>query len=71
MERILKFVGVEEITRNRFKGMVCQIFYLSLLMILGLSATTYADSDSMVDPNWKGYARVSGISGNVNSIGSD
>jgi len=25
----------------------------------------------MVDPNWKDYARVSGISGNLNSIGSD
>ena len=71
MERILRLVGVGEFTRNRFKGMVCKIFYLSLLMIFGLSTTTYASSDSMVDPNWKEYARVSGISGNVNSIGSD
>lgn len=26
---------------------------------------------SMDDPNWKAYARVSGVSGNINSIGSD
>ena len=27
--------------------------------------------ESMDDPNWKGYTRVSGVSGNINSIGSD
>ncbi len=27
--------------------------------------------ESMDDPNWKDYARVSGVSGNINSIGSD
>jgi phosphate transport system substrate-binding protein len=27
--------------------------------------------ESMDDPNWTGYTRVSGVSGNVNSIGSD
>jgi phosphate transport system substrate-binding protein len=27
--------------------------------------------ESMDDPNWKDYTRVSGVSGNVNSIGSD
>ncbi|MGE0474901.1 MAG: PstS family phosphate ABC transporter substrate-binding protein [Nitrospirales bacterium] len=30
----------------------------------------YAD-DSMEDPEWKPYERVSGVSGNINSIGSD
>ena len=30
-----------------------------------------ADSASMTDPDWKSYKRVSGVSGNVNSIGSD
>jgi len=27
--------------------------------------------ESMDDPNWKNYTRVSGVSGNINSIGSD
>ena len=39
-----------------------------VLMGTGVS---FADSDSMVDPQWNSYARVSGISGNINSIGSD
>ncbi len=34
------------------------------------TSTAWA-KESMDDPNWKGYTRVSGVSGNVNSIGSD
>ncbi len=37
----------------------------------GFYASTAWAKDSMDDPNWTGYTRVSGVSGNVNSIGSD
>src|ERR1044071_7099099 len=38
-------------------------------LLFGLSA--YADDAIKLDPALKGYAKVSGVSGNVNSIGSD
>ena len=34
------------------------------------TATAWA-KESMDDPSWKAYTRVSGVSGNINSIGSD
>ena len=71
MPMILNQAGVEGAAKKRGKEMGFNVFCLSLLMVVGLLSTTYAASDSMVDPNWKGYSRVSGISGNVNSIGSD
>ncbi len=37
--------------------------------MLGVS-TAWA-KEEMEDPNWAGYAKVSGVSGNLNSIGSD
>ena len=37
---------------------------------LAAGTTVYAD-DSMEDPGWKSYQKVSGVSGNINSIGSD
>ena len=39
--------------------------------MLCVVSTAVAASESMMDPNWKDYVRVSGISGNLNSIGSD
>ena len=39
--------------------------------VLLSGSVAFADSDSMVDSNWQSYARVSGVSGNINSIGSD
>lgn len=48
-----------------------RVLILTSFVILGLTSPTYSSSDAMVDPDWKGYTRVSGISGNVNSIGSD
>jgi phosphate transport system substrate-binding protein len=68
---ILRLAGQKDVERNRFKGMGCRILFLSLLVILGVASTAFSASDSMVDPNWKGYMRVSGISGSLNSIGSD
>lgn len=38
--------------------------------VLPVGAPAYAD-DSMEDPSWKSYQKVSGVSGNLNSIGSD
>ena len=40
------------------------------LGILLSSVPVFAD-DSMEDPGWKSYQKVSGVSGNINSIGSD
>ena len=71
MGMILRVAGQKGVGKNRFKGMGCRIFFLSFLVILGLASPTYATSESMVDPNWKAYTRVSGISGSLNSIGSD
>jgi len=36
-----------------------------------LASPAFSGVDSMTDPDWVSYKRVSGISGNVNSIGSD
>jgi len=44
---------------------------LVLSGVLASGGTALADSGSMVDPKGNSYARVSGISGNINSIGSD
>jgi len=35
------------------------------------ASNVWAASDEMEDPNWASYAKVSGVSGNINSIGSD
>ena len=71
MAMILRLAGEKKPGTNRFKGMRSRTLSLSLFLFVGFATTTYAASDSMVDPNWKSYTRVSGISGNVNSIGSD
>ncbi|MGB0911612.1 MAG: PstS family phosphate ABC transporter substrate-binding protein [Nitrospirales bacterium] len=44
---------------------------MCFLVIFGAANDVWAGNDSMTDPNWKSYTRVSGVSGNVNSIGSD
>lgn len=44
---------------------------LVLLVSVGIGQPGQAASDSMVDPDWTAYTRVSGVSGNLNSIGSD
>ncbi len=36
-----------------------------------LDASTTWAKESLDDPSWKSYSRVSGVSGNINSIGSD
>lgn len=57
---------------SRFCGnrivFLCSFF---LAVGMGSSIQSSAASDSMVDPAWKSYSQVSGVSGNLNSIGSD
>ncbi|HEV8243601.1 MAG TPA: phosphate ABC transporter substrate-binding protein [Nitrospirales bacterium] len=46
--------------------------WLSLVMAIAFGAApAYADEAIKLDPNLKAYAKVSGVSGNLNSIGSD
>ena len=71
MLRIMRKTGTKEFSKGGFNWMGALMSYFTLLIILGLSSPIYAASDTMQDPNWKGYERVSGISGNLNSIGSD
>jgi phosphate transport system substrate-binding protein len=48
------------------------LVWLLLVMAVALSAApAYADEAIKLDPNLKAYAKVSGVSGNLNSIGSD
>ncbi len=42
-----------------------------VFLTVGMGGSSWAATDSMVDPDWKRYGRVSGVSGNLNSIGSD
>ena len=45
---------------------------LGVLLLCGLIGAAHSGAaESMTDPDWKPYARVSGVSGNLNSIGSD
>lgn len=45
--------------------------FTAIVTSLCFGSPAFANSESMVDPKWKSYERVSGISGNLNSIGSD
>ena len=54
-----------------FRKRVLSFSVLFLVMAMGGAAQSQAASDSMVDPAWKAYGQVSGVSGNLNSIGSD
>ena len=60
---------------NRKDGTQERIGFASALMLVltGMFMTTnvMADEAIQVDPNLKGYVRVTGVSGNLNSIGSD
>ncbi|RMH08793.1 MAG: phosphate ABC transporter substrate-binding protein PstS family protein [Nitrospirae bacterium] len=44
---------------------------LCLVVVIGKDSFALAGSMSLVDPRWNPYTRASGISGNLNSIGSD
>ena len=51
-----------------------RVLFLSFVLLvvgMGSAVRSWAASDSMVDPAWKSYSQVSGVSGNLNSIGSD
>ncbi len=62
--------------RNLRKGMLGMLaVMLGLLIgwdgIAGLSSSSAWAKESLDDSKWKNYTRVSGVSGNINSIGSD
>ncbi len=49
-------------------------WFLWLLLVIAVvfsTASAHADEAIKLDPNLKAYAKVSGVSGNLNSIGSD
>ncbi len=51
-----------------------KIVTVSLFLLaagMGSAVQSWAAADSMMDPDWKDYKQVSGVSGNLNSIGSD
>jgi phosphate transport system substrate-binding protein len=54
-----------------------QMWVLGIGLLFGLTGgamlgtSTVGAKEDMEDPNWVSYAKVSGVSGNINSIGSD
>ena len=62
-------------TASRKRLMGIWVVMVGLLLgwygISGFDSSMAWAKESMDDPNWKGYTRVSGVSGNINSIGSD
>jgi len=64
--------------KDELKRRALGMWVITIGLLLGYSvvggffvgSTAWA-KESMDDPNWKGYTRVSGVSGNINSIGSD
>ena len=64
---------MKDASTRRVRGM----WAVTIGLLLGWSGVSGFDSstawakNSMDDPAWKGYTRVSGVSGNLNSIGSD
>ena len=56
---------------GRNEKFVKKLITILTLGILLNGSVAFAGFDSMVDSNWQAYARVSGVSGNLNSIGSD
>jgi phosphate transport system substrate-binding protein len=60
---------------NRMDGTQERIGFASALMLvltsMFMTTNVMADEAIQVDPNLKGYVRVTGVSGNLNSIGSD
>ena len=57
------------------KRRAVRIWAAMIGLLLGWCGVSGFDSsmawakESMDDPNWKSYTRVSGVSGNINSIG--
>lgn len=60
-------------SKEKFLG-ICTVvvgLFLGWQGASGLDSSMAWAKESMDDPNWKAYTRVSGVSGNINSIGSD
>ncbi len=58
-------------TSRFFSKRIVSVSFLFLAIGIGSAIQSWAASASMVDPAWKDYTQVSGVSGNLNSIGSD
>ena len=56
---------------GRNEKFVKKLITILTLGVLLNGSVAFAGFDSMVDSNWQVYERVSGVSGNLNSIGSD
>ncbi len=56
-----------------FRPKTKKFWFISVygLVLVLTTSPAFSGMDSMTDPDWTSYQRVSGISGNVNSIGSD
>ncbi len=59
------------VTSRCFGKRMVSLGFLFLAVGVGSTIQSWAAFDSMVDPAWKSYSQVSGVSGNLNSIGSD
>src|SRR5438445_12440336 len=46
-------------------------WFILVVAIAIMAGPAFADEAIKLDPNLKAYAKVSGVSGNLNSIGSD
>ena len=71
MVKIATQSETNRITRIRVYGKGLKRLLFALVLLGGMASSVNAAGDSMVDTSWKDYGRVSGISGNLNSIGSD
>ncbi len=77
VKRMNEMNGMERNARargsTRLNVVVGLVRCLGVAVLLGVSgvAQSWAAADAMTDPEWNAYARVSGVSGNLNSIGSD
>ena len=63
--------GNSNVGTRKFGLSISSVLWVCLSTLFGLPSLALGASDSMTDPNWQAYARVSGVSGNLNSIGSD
>ncbi|MCF6149462.1 MAG: phosphate ABC transporter substrate-binding protein [Candidatus Kuenenia sp.] len=51
--------------------MIKKVWLVSAILSFGAVSTVYAEGALKVDPDIKAYVKVGGVSGNLNSIGSD
>lgn len=68
----MKLIGpVPSVYWSRGKSSKIGFVLIGAFVSVLMASPAFSGMDSMTDPDWVSYKRVSGISGNVNSIGSD